>query len=316
MSDVEVGRVGDEAGADQLADGPLAEALDVHRAPRRPVDDPGVHAGRGTTGSTQRVSASPSGRTNGSPQAGHVVGNTHGFGPVRAQREHRPDDLGDHVAGLAHDHRVARPHVLRLHLVLVVQRRHADRRAADEHRLEHGERRRPPGAADRHLDVAQHGGALLGRELVGDRPARRPRREPELLALVDVVDLHDDTVDLVAEVVAVLLPVLAVGEHVVERREHLHLGVHREPERAEERQRLGVRGERRHALDLTELVRPERQVAVGGDRRVLLAQAARRGVARVHEQPRARGLGRLVEPLEAGHRHVHLAADLEHVGHR
>ena len=33
-----------------------------------------------------------------------------------------PDDLGDHVAGAAHDHRVALPHVLARDLVLVVQR--------------------------------------------------------------------------------------------------------------------------------------------------------------------------------------------------
>ena len=69
------------------------------------------------------------------------------------------------------------------------------------------------------------------------------------------------------------------------------------------------------ALHLTELVRPERQVAVGGDLGVLLAQAAGGGVARVHERARALGLGLLVEPGEARHRHVHLAPHLEHVGH-
>ena len=134
-----------------------------------------------------------------------MVGNVHGSRVRRPHREHGTDDLGDHVAGLAHDHGVARPHVLGPHLVLVVQRGDADRRPADEDRLEHGERRRPAGAPDRHLDVAQHGRALLRRELVGDRPARRPGRDAEPLALVDVVDLDDDAVDLVAEVVAVLL---------------------------------------------------------------------------------------------------------------
>ena len=49
---------------------------------------------------------------------------------------------------------------------------------------------------------------------------------------------------------------------------------------------------------------------------VLLAQAAGGGVARVDEQALARRLGLLVHPLEAGDRQVHLAADLEHVGHR
>ena len=63
-----------------------------------------------------------------------------------------------------------------------------------------------------------------------------------------------------------------------------------------------------------ELVHPERQVALGRDRRVLLAQAAGRRVARVHEQPLTRSRGALVHPLEAGDGQVHLAAHLEHVG--
>ncbi len=57
--------------------------------------------------------------------------------PLLPLRDHRADDLGDHVAGLVHDHRVADPHVLARDLVLVVQRRQPDRRAADEDRLEH-----------------------------------------------------------------------------------------------------------------------------------------------------------------------------------
>ena len=74
--------------------------------------------------------------------------------------------------------------------------------------------------------------------------------------------------------------------------------------------------ERRAADDLAELVHPERQVALRRDRCVLLAQAAGRGVARVDEQPGAGRLGLLVHPLEAGDRQVHLAAHLEHLGHR
>ena len=114
---------------------------------------------------------------------------------LRALGQHRPDDLGDDVAGLAHDDRVAGPHVLEPHLVLVVQRGEADRRPADEHRLEHGERRRLPGATDRHHDVVQRRAvpragtcrrspsaapwlvaAELARVARGRRPSRRRRR--------------------------------------------------------------------------------------------------------------------------------------------
>ena len=138
----------------------------------------------GTARSTQRVSLSPSSRTSVlAAGTGRSVGNAHGFERFGPVGQHRADDLGDHVAGLAHDDRVARPHVLGPHLVLVVQRGQADGGAADEHRLEQGERRGLAGAADRHVDVEQLGGALLGRELVGDRPARRPAGEAELAAL-------------------------------------------------------------------------------------------------------------------------------------
>ena len=68
--------------------------------------------------------------------------------------EHRADDLGNDVTRLAHDHQVAGPHVLDLHLVLVVQRGHSDRGASDEHRLELPEGRGPAGAPDRHHDVS------------------------------------------------------------------------------------------------------------------------------------------------------------------
>ena len=131
-------------------------------------------------------------------------------------------------------------------------------RAADEHRLEHGERRGPPGAPDRHLDVAQQGGALLRRELEGDRPARRLRREAELLALGEVVDLHDHAVDLVVEVVAVLLPVPAERVDVVERRRRPRIsgftGKPRSPRNSSVSWWLVNAGP---PLDLAELVAPE-----------------------------------------------------------
>ena len=217
---VEVGGVGDQPVRGELADRALAEALDVHRPARGEVDDPLVALVRARRLDAAGVGLALEAHERAAERARARRRERPRPAASGPHRQHRADDLGDHVAGLAHDHRVARPDVLGAHLVLVVQRRHADRRAADEHRLEHGERRRPAGAADRHLDVAQQRRALLRRELVGDRPPRRPRRRAEPGALLDVVDLDDDAVDLVAEVVAVLLPVLAVGGDVVERVEH------------------------------------------------------------------------------------------------
>ena len=141
-------------------------------------------AGTGTAGSTQRCSASPSVRTSvRAAGTGRSSGTTTARSPSGRSGQHRADDLGDDVAGLAHDDGVAGTHVLGRDLVLVVERGHADGGAADEHRLEHGERRGPTGAADRHHDVREQRGALLGRELVGDGPPRRLRRGAEQLAL-------------------------------------------------------------------------------------------------------------------------------------
>ena len=159
--------------------------------------------------------------------------------------------LGDHVAGLAHEHGVAWPDVLGLDLVLVVQGGQGDGGAADEYRLEHGEGRRLPGAADRHHDVLEQSRALLGRELVGDRPSRRLRRGPELGALGQVVDLDHHPVYLVREVVSVREPVAAEVVHLLERFQHLDLGVDRETGGAEVPQGLVVGGEARASLDVS-----------------------------------------------------------------
>ncbi len=162
-----------------------------------------------------------------------VVGEHPRLAVGRPHAEHRADHLGDHVTGLADDHGVTGSDVFDLHLLAVVQRRHPHRGSADEHRIEHGERCRPTGSPDRHLDVEQRGRAFLGRELVRDRPPRRPRRDAEHVALAEIVDLDDHTVDLVVEVVTMLLPVEAVRGDLVDRVERPNVFVDREPERAE-----------------------------------------------------------------------------------
>ncbi len=98
--------------------------------------------------------------------------------------------------------RVADAHALAAQLEQVVQRRVADRRAADEHRLQLGHRRELAGAADLHLDAAQRCHLLLRRVLVRDRPARLAAHEAELLLQREVVDLVDDAVDVERQLVA------------------------------------------------------------------------------------------------------------------
>ena len=81
----------------------------------------------------------------------------------------------DHVAGAAHQHGVADPHVARADHLLVGERRAGHRRAADEHRLQHRDRRDLADLADVPDDVGEQRRLLLGRELEGERAARAVR---------------------------------------------------------------------------------------------------------------------------------------------
>ena len=126
---------------------------------------------------------------------------------------HRAHDFGNHVAGLVHDHEVPGAHVLHLHLVLVVQRRHRDRRTGDDDRLENGEGRHPTSAPDRDFNIEQTRRSLLGGKLPRDRPPRRAARESQPQSLGQVVDLHHDAIDLIAKFVAVRFEPIATSDH-------------------------------------------------------------------------------------------------------
>ena len=73
---------------------------------------------------------------------GHFAGGRGRRRAVRALDRVRRgrDDLRDHVAGAQDDHLVALADVLAREVLLVVQRRHLDRHAADVDRLELAER--------------------------------------------------------------------------------------------------------------------------------------------------------------------------------
>ncbi len=157
--------------------------------------------------------------------AGGAVGRHH---PRReslgAQRQHRAEDLGDHVAGLAQDDRVAGADVLALDLVGVVQRRPLStvEPATRVGSITPNGVTRPVRptltSMSRSLVLTSSGGYL---NAIAQRGARRGRAEPALQR--DVVDLDDDAVDLVLDVVPVLAVVGDELPHLGERRQHLDL---------------------------------------------------------------------------------------------
>ncbi len=209
---------------------------------------------------------------------------------------------------------IADPDVLPADLVDVMERRPGDGRAGDLRRPQVRDRRQGSGAPDIRDDVLEDGLDLLRRELVGDRPARRPADHPEPLLLVEPVDLDDHAVGLVGQVVALVAPGLREGDDGLDVEAGLVVRIDREAEGGQpiERGRLG-NDARRTAL-LEELVGPRRQQPIRGDLRVLLAERARARVAGVRVEGKPCLLALRVDPGEFGLRHEDLAAGVERRG--
>ena len=188
----------------------------------------------------QRRSASPSfSYASAVPQAGQWVGITNS-----RSLPSRRSTTGPTISGITSPalrsttvSPISTP--LRLTSLRVVQRGHAHRRAGHLHRLHHPERRDPTGPADVDADVQQLGGDLLGRVLVGDRPARRPRRRAELVLHRPLVELDHHAVDLVLAGVPVLAEVGDVGPHLIQRRRQLAVRADRQAPALERVVRVG-----------------------------------------------------------------------------
>ena len=206
---------------------------------------------------------------------------------------------------------VADADVLATHLVEVVEGGAGDRGAGDLDRPQVRHRRQRPGTTDIGHDVLDDGLDLLGRELVGDGPARRPADHAQAALVVEAVDLDDDAVRLVGQLVARLAPALGEGDDALDVEPGLR-GWARPGSPAPR----GARG-RPTAFDagraalLEEDVEPGREVAAGRHPRVDLAQRARTAVARVGVERQALLLALRVDARELRLGHVDLAAHLE-----
>ena len=182
----------------------------------------------GHAGFTQRSATSPGSRTAGSPQTGQRLGMTYGGALRGPLLEHHAHDLGDDVAPLLDDDGVPDADVLSRQVLVVVERGALDRRSGELDRVEVRDRRERPRAADVHADLAHDGRGLLGRELVGERPARRLGGRAELALRRPVVDLDDHAVGLESELVALVLPLLDELPHLREGLAAAPVRVHRE----------------------------------------------------------------------------------------
>ena len=308
-------RLGGHAGLRERRGGDLAERLDVEGSSAADVLDPAPYL----RGAVLRVRAAqvdvallhrPELRAALRAALGH---DELALGAV-AKLDDRAQHLRDDIARLAEHDRVADQHALDAHDVLVVERRLPHDRARDLHRRHVGVRRRPPRPPDADDDVEQLRVHLLGRVLVGDRPAGRSARHAQLLVQRELVDLHHDAVELVLDRVPPRAEALDVAHHPVDPFEHRDVRARRQAPAGEElvdlalggNRRVGpgaeavhVHGERRDAL-LARLPLEPRLLLE------LLPQTAGGGVARVREcgEParRAQGGPLLVEVATARRR--------------
>ena len=230
-------------------------------------------------------------------------------------------DLGDHVARAIDAHPVPLANVRAVadrgavggppgDVILVVKRRVRHHDPAHGHRGEPRDGRQRAGAAHLDLNPVEAGPGDLGRELVGERPARRRGAEAKPGLQRELVHLVDDAVDVVAKRRAALLDIRPGGDQVVGGVADAGQRVGREPEAAQPFDRAGLgggerRGQRPPAIG-KEMQRPAR-----GHGRVELAQRAARGIAWVREHP---PLATLVQGREIRVSHVDLAPDLDQLG--
>jgi hypothetical protein len=238
------------------------------------------------------------------------------YAPTRSPRIPRApvqdhlDHLGDHVARAAHPHGVADAHVLAVDLVLVVERRAADRDPGDVHRLEHGDRGQLSGAPDLDGDIHDLRDLDPRRELERHRPARRARAHAQQILPVATVDLHDRAVDLVVQPVALLEQLRVVFEHRIEPVAEADVLLDAETPAAQRIEHLPL-GLERQAIVRGDVVGEEIEPARGGDLRIELTHGAGRRVARVRERFLVLLDQPLVQRLELGDEHQCLAPHRE-----
>ena len=208
------------------------------------------------------------------------------------------NNLRDHVARALNDDDVPFADLLAVDVLFVVQRGPRDGDPADLDRLQHRpgiERARTPDA-DR--DLVQPRRRSHRGPLESARPARTLVERAETRLLFERIDLDHDSVDLVVELGSSLLPLVAGLYYLFDRFEPFRIRVGAKAVLAEPLERLPVRRSS-EAVAPADAVDPDRERTSRGDRRVLLAQGARRRIARVRSSRLALRSQPLVELAEA-----------------
>ena len=110
---------------------------------------------RGQIGLGQKVSASPSIRSTGVVQAGHVVGIAQGTVPAGRKDSITLSTCGITSPRALDEHRIADANIALANIVFIMQGGLADRDATDLHRHQGGMRHEPAGASPPALQCAR-----------------------------------------------------------------------------------------------------------------------------------------------------------------
>ena len=293
----------------------VAEALNVQGAARADVSEAlGDLRGAGTLVRAAQIDVTFLLLHERGPAGGALRGHDEGaFGAV-ARVLDGGDDLGDDVAGLTQDDEVADEDALTGDFLGVVQGRARDVRACDQHGFHDAVGGHAARAPHLHADVEQSRVYFLGRELVGGSPPRRARGGAERALEGQVVDLDDDTIDLVDQAVAVRAD---LGDALLDgltARQQASVGRDGQAPLAQllVPAHLGGRlGELIPGLDEADAVGDHREGTLGGLGGVFLAQGTGGGVTCIDEGLFPSLDAGLVEGCKVGDREVDLAAHLD-----
>ena len=319
---VEIGRRADELFIHQLLDGLVAQAVDVHGPARDEMNDGLLElrtAGQTPDATVHRAFADGFLALAALDQlralhmrTAHraILRDLHGAGVFRAAFGDHRDHLRNHITGAADDHGVANHQPQACHFVHVMQGGIGHGHAGHLDRLEARHRRDRTGTTDLELHVEQLSEFFHGREFVRDRPARLAGTEAQFTLVGNAVDLEHHAVDFIAQRIAALADVAVVVQTFLDTLGQLQFVADRHTPLLQllEVADMGVADIRGHLADA---IAAEFQRATGGDLRIQLAQAARRGVARVGEGLAAHFQLRGVQPLETGLGHEHFTAHFQ-----
>ena len=229
----------------------------------------------------------------------------------RAAFQHHAHHFGNHIARAAHHNGVAHANIFARHFGLIVQRGVGYRYAAHKHGFKPRHRRDRPRASHLHINRFNRGQGFFGGEFVRNRPARRARHEAELMLLPQIVHFHHHAVNFIGQLRALLRHGFIKIQHFLNIGAHANLRLRlAKPQPRQEFNflRMAFRLPKRFAQPRNAVAK-KMQFTLRRNRRIKLAQAARRSIARIDKRllPRVQLAG--IERGKIRFQHQHFAAN-------